>query len=154
MKKSTPLFIVLFIVIIIAIVYFIKASAPEDVAPATVAAPQAAAVVPAATVSVLSVTKPQTASAAASNDRLINWSTAHYPAGAKVTINLIKQTSTNPVKFSFVRALATDTDNDGQEMFTPKKGETTKDLYVEVVCSGSAKFAAGCSVGGQPIKVF
>lgn len=153
MKKNTSLYIVLALVIIIgAVVYFMNKSAvtPEPVTQIPVEAPAPAA----ATITLQSVSKPDTAAAGLASSRIVKWSTANYPANASVTINLIKLESANPSKFSFVRALATNTANDGEEVFTPAKGEQGDKFYVEVVCAASATFTSGCTTNSQPIKAF
>jgi len=142
MNKNT--YIVLFVIIVLGIVFwFFNSSKNEKVSetsPATVS-----------TQSVTDVTSPSSAVLAGAKN--INWQTANYPAGVGVNINLIRKTSDSPIKFTLVRTLETNTPNDGQETWVPQNGENSDDLYIEVVCSNTYQFQAGCSLSSDPIKV-
>ncbi len=93
------------------------------------------------------------ASAFSANTKTVTWTTTGYPQNAGVNINLIRKTSSNPTMFVFLRTIALDTVNDGQESWTPQASENTGDVYVEVTCSNTYKFKSGCKLGGAPIKV-
>jgi hypothetical protein len=62
----------------------------------------------------------------------------------------LKKVSDSPISYTFVRKIATNTVNDGNEIWTPKAGETSKDLYIEVTCSSTGSIA-GCKVSGSPL---
>jgi peptidoglycan hydrolase-like protein with peptidoglycan-binding domain len=88
-----------------------------------------------------------------SGNMTIRWQTTNYPALAGVNINLLRKVSSSPKSFAFVRTLAKDTVNDGEESWVPQSSENTNDLYVEVTCSNTYKFPSGCQFGSDPIKV-
>ena len=88
-----------------------------------------------------------------SNQKTITWQASGYPAGVGVNINLLRKTSATINAFSFIRTIAKDTTNDGSESWTPLAGENTGDVYVEVTCSSTYQFKAGCNISGTPIKV-
>lgn len=88
-----------------------------------------------------------------SNQKVVNWKTSLYPKGVGVNINLLKKISNSPKSYTFVRAIATETSNDGEEKWIPKLGELTGDLYVEVACSKKYSFEQGCSIAREPIQV-
>ncbi|MBI5139113.1 hypothetical protein HZA26_00670 [Candidatus Nomurabacteria bacterium] len=94
-----------------------------------------------------------TAAAINASSKTINWKTTNYPSDVGVNINLVRKVSDSPKTFELVRVLATDTPNDGQEAWVPGKGEKTDDLYIEVTCSGTSEFNAGCSLASEPVKV-
>lgn len=75
----------------------------------------------------------------------IRWTSSDYPAGVGVNINLLRQVSTNPSKFEFVKTIKKDTPNDGQEVWTPSAGDKGTNLVIQVSCSQSFVFADGCS---------
>ncbi len=113
---------------------------------------------PKTTVGVQSVTasSPQTAAAilAGTSSRTITWTTTTYPANAGVNINLLKKTTASPATYTLVRRLATDTPNTGTFTWTPKAGEVSADLYIEVTCSTTYTFTQGCQISSQVIKAF
>jgi peptidoglycan hydrolase-like protein with peptidoglycan-binding domain len=78
---------------------------------------------------------------------------ANYPAGAGVDINLIRKTDDTPSQFLFLRKVATNTANDGQETLSLRRGETGSNIYVEVTCSSTFAFQNGCQLQGSPMKV-
>ena len=80
------------------------------------------------------------------------WQTNNYPTGAGVDINLIRKVNTSPAEFQFVRKVAQNTTNDGEETWGLLPNETG-DLYIEVTCSSSYQFKSGCSIGSSPIKL-
>ena len=94
----------------------------------------------------------QSATAGLSSQKTISWQTSGYPEGVGVNINLLRETSDSPKEFSLVRIIATDTPNDGQEIWTPQPNENDNDLYVEITCSKNYQFKQGCQ-SGMPIKV-
>lgn len=102
------------------------------------------------TISVTSVTSP--ASAVSAGAKAINWQTTNYPKNAGLNINLIRKISDSPRQFELVRALAVDTQNDGNETWIPQAGENVGDIYVQVTCSTTYQFASGCSLASEPIK--
>src|SRR3989338_4233180 len=75
------------------------------------------------------------------------------PTDVGVNINLIRKISDSPNQFVIVRAITTDTPNDGQETWIPQDGENTSDLYVEVTCLNTYQFTAGCSIFDGAVKV-
>ena len=77
----------------------------------------------------------------------IRWTSSNYPAGKGVNINLLRQISSNPSKFEFVKTIKKDTSNDGQEVWTPSLGDTGDNLVIQVSCSSSTVFTDGCSLG-------
>ena len=78
----------------------------------------------------------------------IRWTSSNYPAGIGVNINLLRQTSSNPSKFEFVKIIKKETPNDGNEVWTPSAGDTGNNLVIQVSCSSSVVFPDGCSSGG------
>jgi peptidoglycan hydrolase-like protein with peptidoglycan-binding domain len=84
--------------------------------------------------------------------KTIGWTTQNYPAGANVSINLLKKTSTTPNTYTLVRQIAKDVANSGSYVWLPQSNETGTDLYVEVICQTSAQFTNGCTSSGL-IKV-
>ncbi|HCE86515.1 MAG TPA: hypothetical protein DEP08_01825, partial [Candidatus Jacksonbacteria bacterium] len=77
----------------------------------------------------------------------IKWTSSDYPAKAGVDINLLRQVSTNPSKFEFVKTIKKDTSNDGQEVWTPSLGDTGDNFVIQVSCPTSYVFTDGCSSG-------
>lgn len=75
----------------------------------------------------------------------IRWTSSDYPANAGVNINLLRQVSTHPSKFEFVKTIKKDTPNDGQEVWTPAIGDNGSNLVIQVSCSSSFVFTDGCS---------
>ncbi len=110
---------------------------------------------PQASVSVSSVSSNKSLAAAVflSNSKKVEWSTANYPSNVGVNINLLKKVNTSPVTYAFVRQIAKDTPNDGQEVWTPTSAEKNLDLYVEVTCSTTYTFTKGCQISRDTIKV-
>ncbi len=94
-----------------------------------------------------------TASVILSRSKTVTWRTSNYPTDAGVNINLIRKNSTYPQSFSFVRAIAKNSINDGVEVWMPLDGEDTGDLYIEVTCSDTYKYPSGCHLLGAPVKV-
>ena len=78
----------------------------------------------------------------------IRWTSSDYPAGVGVNINLLRQVSTDPSKFEFVKTIKKDTPNDGEEVWTPSASDTGNNLVIQVSCSSSFVFPEGCSSGG------
>lgn len=109
-----------------------------------------------ATVSVKSVSNTRnnlTAALILSNTKLITWQSSGYPTDVGIDINLIRKVSDSPISYSLVRTIAKDTQNDGQENWTPQSNENGDNLYIEVVCSSTHSFKGGCQFSGSPIKV-
>lgn len=75
----------------------------------------------------------------------IRWTSSDYPEGLGVNINLLRQISSNPSKFEFVKTIKKDTPNDGEEVWTPADGDNGNDFVIQVSCSQSFVFADGCS---------
>jgi hypothetical protein len=75
----------------------------------------------------------------------IRWTSSDYPSKAGVNINLLRQVSSNPNKFEFVKTIKKDTPNDGQEVWTPAVGDNGNNLVIQVSCSSSFVFPDGCS---------
>jgi|SRR3989344_369802 len=84
--------------------------------------------------------------------RMIEWATSNYPAEATVNINLIRKVGENPETFEFVKRIAENTPNDGQEIWNIDTDLNEGDFYIEVTCSDSSS-QNGCRVSGQPIMV-
>lgn len=144
MKKSIYIFVLVAVIIILGIVFLTSSSTKNQTpSPATPS-----------TISSLSVVNDNsTASAISVGAKTITWQTANYPQDAGVNINLVRKVSDSPKQFVLVRTLATNTLNDGKETWIPQSGENSDDLYVEVTCSTSYQFNAGCSLAIDPIKV-
>lgn len=107
-----------------------------------------------ATVSLKSIANDtSSASAVLAGTKIIAWQTKNYPNNIGVDINLIRKISDNPKQFEIVRNIAKDTLNDGVEVWSPKNDEYTKDLYVEVTCSGTYQFVDGCSLSGEVLPI-
>ena len=102
---------------------------------------------------VTSSTNPFAANAISSQEKTVTWSTKNYPIDAGVNINLVRKISDNPISYSFVRSIYTDSRNDGIENWIPQVGENADDLFVEVTCSNSYLFASGCQFSNSPMKV-
>ena len=138
------IYIVLFVVIVLGIVFWMYSSSQKEktspTSPATVA-----------TLSVVSDTS--SASAVLSGAKTVIWQTTNYPTDVGVNINLIRKISDSPNQFVILRAITTDTPNDGQETWIPQDGENTSDLYVEVTCLNTYQFTAGCSIFDGAVKV-
>jgi len=146
MNKNT--YIVLLVIIVLGVIFFAyRSSLKEEVSPTNPVTNGATV----STLSIINVTSP--ALAVLAGAKIISWQTANYPTDVGVNINLIRKTSDSPRQFTLVRTLTTDTPDDGEELWTPQKGENTSDLYVEVTCSSSYEFKAGCSLASEPIKV-
>ena len=75
----------------------------------------------------------------------IKWTSSDYPAEAGVSINLLRQVSTNPNKFDFVKTIKKDTQNDGEYVWVPSVGDNGDNLVIQVSCSQSFVFPEGCS---------
>lgn len=110
---------------------------------------------PQSSVSVSSVSSNKSLAAAVflSSSKKVEWNTANYPVNVGVNINLLKKVNTSPVTYEFVRHIAKDTPNDGQEVWTPTSAEKNLDLYIEVTCSTTYTFTKGCQISRDPIKV-
>lgn len=142
MNKNT--YIALSIVIVFGIFLWVFLSSEKEKTPGTGPATVS-------TLSVSNVTSP--ALAVLAGTKVINWKTSNYPANAGVNISLIRKISDSPKEFTLVRTLATDTSNDGEELWIPQSGEDTDDLFIEVTCSSTYQFNSGCSLSSDPIKV-
>ena len=75
----------------------------------------------------------------------IKWTFSDYPAKAGVNINLLRQVSSNPNKFEFVKAIKKDAKNDGEEIWIPAVGDNGNNFVIQVSCSQSFVFPEGCS---------
>lgn len=75
----------------------------------------------------------------------IRWTPSSYPAGVGVNINLLRQVSTNPNKFEFVKTIKKDAKNDGEEIWIPAIGDNGSNLVIQISCSQSFVFSEGCS---------
>ena len=75
----------------------------------------------------------------------IRWTSSDYPAGVGVNINLLRQVSSDPSNFEFVKTIKKDTPNDGEEVWTPAVGDNGNNLVIQVSCSSSFVFTDGCS---------
>ncbi|OGI57432.1 hypothetical protein A3B85_01100 [Candidatus Nomurabacteria bacterium RIFCSPHIGHO2_02_FULL_37_13] len=140
MNKNT--YIVLLIIIILGIVFWVYYLPKKETITGT------------ATVSTLSIADDtSTASAVLAGAKTVIWQTSNYPTNTGVNINLIRKTSDSPRQFEIVRTIAVDTANDGQETWTPQAGENLDDLYIEVTCSNTYQFKAGCQLSGDALKV-
>ena len=94
----------------------------------------------------LSITSPLGGvSAEVGTPQTIRWTSSDYPAKAGVNINLLRQVSTNPNKFEFMKIINKDTQNDGQEIWVPAIGDNGNNLVIQVSCSQSFVFPEGCS---------
>jgi hypothetical protein len=138
-------YIILFLIIVaLGIIFFVSRSARNEkiseVNPVTVS-----------TLSVTDVIYP--AGTVLAGAKTIKWQTMNYPNDAGVNINLIRKISDSPRGFAIVRTLETNTPNDGEQAWVPQSGEISAGLYVEVTCSNSYQFQAGCSLSSEPIKV-
>ncbi len=109
---------------------------------------------PDAQITVLSVSADATAAAAGANTRIVKWQSQNYPAGATVSINLIKKVSDSPTSYEFVRTLAVNTQNDGIESWSPAAKESGDSFFIEVVCGDSSGFTTGCHASGAPVSAF
>jgi peptidoglycan hydrolase-like protein with peptidoglycan-binding domain len=110
---------------------------------------------PKSTVSATSVVpNSNTASAVTSNSKTISWQTGNYPVDVGVDINLLRKVSSNPTSYALVEKIAKNVKNNGSFMWIPKSNQTGDDLYVEITCSTTYQFTAGCSAMGTPIKAF
>jgi cytoskeletal protein RodZ len=111
---------------------------------------------PADTVAKVSVTSAgpaqNVANVASTEDKVITWSAEAYPKGVGVNINLLRKASDSPLSYSLVRQIALNSENDGQESWTPAANEKSGDMYVEVTCSTDYGFVKGC-ITGAPTKV-
>lgn len=74
----------------------------------------------------------------------IKWQTSDFPVDGKVNINLIRKTSDNPLSYVLVRQLSTNTPNNGEENWSPKKDEVGNNMLIEVTCASSKDFNNGC----------
>lgn len=79
--------------------------------------------------------------------QIIRWTSSDYPAGAGVNINLLRQISTSPNKFEFVKTIKKDAKNDGEEIWIPVVGDNGSNFVIQVSCSQSFVFPEGCSSG-------
>lgn len=75
----------------------------------------------------------------------IKWTSSDYPVAAGVNINLLRQVSSAPNKFEFVRTIKKDTANDGEEIWVPTAGDIGNNMVIQVSCSQSFIFPEGCS---------
>lgn len=144
MKKSTYIFVLVAVIIILDIIFLgYRSTQDEKYSPVNLS-----------TVSSLSIVDDNsTASVLSVETKTISWQISNYPKDVGVNINLVRKISDSPRQFVLVRTLATDTPNDGNETWIPRNGETSDDLYVEVTCSTSYQFKSGCSLSMDPIKV-
>lgn len=94
-----------------------------------------------------------TAAAVLSKGKTVKWKTTNYPTGAGVNINLLRKVSDSPLSFSLVRVISTSTADDGTETWIPQTGENTNDLFIEITCSSTFKFASGCQFSTGPVKI-
>lgn len=92
------------------------------------------------------------AAAGLAASKTISWSSANFPVGNNVSINLLRKTSSTPNTFTLVRQIAKDVGNTGFYTWIMQSSDTGSDLYIEIACQASAKFPNGCSSSG-PIKV-
>ena len=75
----------------------------------------------------------------------IKWASSDYPVKAGVNINLLRQVSSNPNRFDFVKIIKKDAKNDGEEIWIPAIGDSGNNLVIQVSCSQSFVFPEGCS---------
>lgn len=110
---------------------------------------------PAATISNVSVrnTPTGTGAVALAGSKTVTWQTSNFPTGSRVDINLLKKTSDSPATYTLLRTVVRSTVNDGVEIWVPQAGETSANVYVEVVCSNSSQFKYGCTSASQPMRV-
>lgn len=87
------------------------------------------------------------------NSQKIQWKTVDYPANVGVNVNLLRKKSDSPLVYELVRKIATNTPNDGEEVWTPLATEKGSDMYIEVTCSTTYTFKGGCSLSQTPTKV-
>lgn len=92
------------------------------------------------------------AAVGAAGSKTIYWKSQNFPAGANVSINLLKKTSSTPNTFELVRSLAKNIANTGSYVWSMQNGDTGTELYVEVTCESSSQFTKGCTSSG-PVKV-
>jgi hypothetical protein len=106
-----------------------------------------------ASVTDTALTKPsQQASLTQANAYVITWETAGFDRSQKVDINLIEMISESPAIYKFIKKIATNTANDGQENWYPENGEFGSNSYIEVTCSNSIS-RDGCRIIGKPIAL-
>lgn len=109
---------------------------------------------PKAEVNIESVTSEQSGAAPIlSSTKIIRWRTTNYPVDAGVNINLLRKVSDQPLSYTLVRVISTNTTDDGIETWIPRTGENTPDLYIEVACSSTYSFRSGCQFTSSPIKI-
>lgn len=152
MNKYTSLFVLLAVIVLGAVYFAYNGSLNKaPVVAENTNGTRAPVVATVTSISIANVTSP--ASAVLAGAKNITWQTSNYPSGVGVNINLLKKVSDSPREFVNVRTIAKDTPNDGQESWTPKTGETGDDLYIEITCSSTYQFNAGCKLGGDVLKV-
>lgn len=95
----------------------------------------------------------QTALVLSATSKKIRWTTAGYPAGVGVDINLLRKVSDSPKRFDLVRVIASDAPNSGSLVWVAGKGETGTDMYVEIACSRTYVFKNGCKMDGGPVQM-
>ena len=99
----------------------------------------------AATASITTISPASGTAIQAGVPQTIRWTSSDYPAGAGVNINILRQVSTDPSKFEFVKAIKKETPNDGEEVWTPSASDVGNNLVIQVSCSSSFVFPEGCS---------
>ncbi len=147
MNMNKNISVLFFGVIVLGIVFWSFSSSPSS------KKEEVSDVISPTTVSTLAVSDvTSSAGAVLAGTKTIYWKTASYPANVGVNINLIRKVSDSPKEFVFVRALETNTSNDGESSWLPQVGENLDNLYIEVGCSDSYQFQTGCSLSGDPVK--
>jgi hypothetical protein len=143
---TLPLVLIIAAVIIGAATIAVNRSAPANSSVAT------EAIGPDAVIHTVAITSDNTATAGQSGTRVITWQSDNFPTSARLGINLLKKVSDQPASYTFVRAIAVNTANDGTESWTPAASETGDQYYIEVVC-GPITLQSGCR-SSAPVKAF
>ncbi len=64
----------------------------------------------------------------------IKWTSQNYPSPT-VTINLLRQESSDPVSYKLIRTIASFTQNDGDAVWVPSKTEIGQNIVIEIACT-------------------
>ena len=85
------------------------------------------------------------------NSKDIKWISNNFSGNTGVSINLLRKISGDPIEYELVRSIVKNTPNDGSYLWTPKDGEISNGLYIEVTCTDYSD--SKCTVSGNPLEV-
>lgn len=134
MKSSpkTALIITAIIAIVILIIAALTSTGSDVATNSTPVAPVEQA--PVDTGASLTLVDPIAGTVQVGQVQRIKWTSSNY-SSPTVSINLLRQVSTDPVRFELIRTVAAFTQNDGEAVWVPSKTEVGQNIVIEIACT-------------------